>query len=136
MKLRIPYALKEGGERDFSISTTAFLGNGQLQQIQWAQNSGRPPFELSPGTEETHPAELVLLAMGFLGPEQGLLDQLGVERDERSNAKAPSYATSRRRRLRRRRRAPRPVADRLGDPRGPPVRGRGRPLPRGDSAAA
>ena len=32
--------------------------------------------------------------MGFLGPEQGLLDQLGVERDERSNAKAPRYATS------------------------------------------
>jgi glutamate synthase (NADPH/NADH) small chain len=96
LKLRIPYALKEGGERDFSVSTTAFLGNGHLQEIQWAQNSGRPPFELVPGTEETHPAGLVLLAMGFLGPEQGLLEQLGVERDERSNAKASpaAYATS------------------------------------------
>jgi glutamate synthase (NADPH/NADH) small chain len=94
LKLRIPYALKEGGERDFSISTTAFLGNGHLQEIQWAQNSGNPPFELVPGTEETHEAGLVLLAMGFLGPEQALLDQLGVERDERSNAKAPRYGTS------------------------------------------
>jgi glutamate synthase (NADPH/NADH) small chain len=94
LKLRIPYALKEGGERDFAVSTTAFLGNGHLQGIEWAQNSGRPPFELVAGTEETHEAGLVLLAMGFLGPEQGLLAELGVERDERSNAKAPRYETS------------------------------------------
>ena len=94
MKLRVPYALKEGGERDFAISTTEFLGNGRVEQIQWTQNSGVPPFELVAGTEETRPADLVLLAMGFLGPEQGLLEQLGVERDERSNAKASNYATS------------------------------------------
>jgi glutamate synthase (NADPH/NADH) small chain len=94
LKLRIPYALKEGGERDFAVSTTAFHGNGRVEAIEWAQNTGRPPFELVPGTEETHPAGLVLLAMGFLGPEQGLLESLGVERDERSNAKAPRYETS------------------------------------------
>jgi glutamate synthase (NADPH/NADH) small chain len=94
MKLRVPYALKEGGERDFAISTTEFLGNGRVQQIQWTQNSGVPPFAAIAGTEETRPADLVLLAMGFLGPEQGLLEQLGVERDERSNAKASNYATS------------------------------------------
>ena len=94
MKLRVPYALKEGGERDFAISTTEFLGNGRVQQIQWTQNSGAPPFEPVAGTEETRRADLVLLAMGFLGPEQGLLEQLGVERDERSNAKASNYATS------------------------------------------
>jgi glutamate synthase (NADPH) small chain len=41
-----------------------------------------------PGTEKVWKAHLVLLAMGFLGPENPLLDQLGVERDERSNAKA------------------------------------------------
>jgi glutamate synthase (NADPH/NADH) small chain len=40
------------------------------------------------GTERVWPAQLVLLAMGFLGPEDSVLDQLGVERDERSNAKA------------------------------------------------
>jgi glutamate synthase (NADPH) small chain len=94
LKLRVPYALKEGGERDFSVSTTGFLGNGRVEQIRWAQNTGRPPFELVPDTDETHPAGLVLLAMGFVGPEPGLLDQLGVERDERGNAATSRYATS------------------------------------------
>ena len=93
-KLRVPYALKEGGERDFAISTTEFLGNGRVEQIRWSQNSGTPPFERLPGTDETRPADLVLLAMGFLGPEQPLLEALGVERDERGTARATSYATS------------------------------------------
>ncbi len=47
-----------------------------------------------PGTEETHPAELVLLAMGFLGPEAALLEQFGVERDARGNADAAEFETS------------------------------------------
>ncbi len=95
MKLRVPYALKEGGVRDFAISTTHFSGaDGAVEQIHWAQNSGSPPFDLVPGTEETHRADLVLLAMGFLGPEPLLPDQLGVERDERSNARTVDYATS------------------------------------------
>jgi glutamate synthase (NADPH/NADH) small chain len=94
MKLRIPYALKEGGHRDFAISTTRFTGNGEVEQIHWAQNSGVPPFELVAGTDESRPADLVLLAMGFLGPEAAVLDQLGVEKDERSNANATAYATS------------------------------------------
>ena len=94
VKLRVPYALKEGGVRDFAISTTEFRGNGRVQEIGWMQNSGVPPFEPIPDTEETRPADLVLLAMGFLGPEQGLLGALGVERDERGNARATNYATS------------------------------------------
>ncbi|MEI8105528.1 MAG: glutamate synthase subunit beta [Actinomycetes bacterium] len=96
MKLRIPYALKEGGERDFAVSTTKFTGNGKVEQIHWAENTGTPPFDLVPGTDESRPADLVLLAMGFLGPEGGLLDQLGVEKDPRSNARASTttYATS------------------------------------------
>jgi glutamate synthase (NADPH/NADH) small chain len=95
MKLRIPYALKEGGERSFAISTTHFSGEGgRVQEIHWAANSGVPPFELVPGTDESRPAELVLLAMGFLGPEASVLEQLGVEKDARSNANAPRYATS------------------------------------------
>ena len=54
-----------------------------------------PPFEPVPGSERELPAELVLLAMGFLGPEQALLDQLGVETDARGNVKAVRpYATS------------------------------------------
>ena len=47
-----------------------------------------------PGTEESRPAGLVLLAMGFLGAEPELLRQLGVERDARGNAEANRYATS------------------------------------------
>ncbi len=94
MKLRTSYALHEGGERDFAITTTRFIGNGRVQQIEWVQNNGAPPFAPIAGTEEERPAELVLLAMGFLGPEQALLEQLGVERDGRSNADAPAYATT------------------------------------------
>jgi glutamate synthase (NADPH/NADH) small chain len=94
LKLRVPYALKEGGVRDFAISTTEFHGNGRVEEIRWTQNSGVPPFEPVPGTEESRPAELVLLAMGFLGPEPALLEGLGVDRDERGNAGATNYATS------------------------------------------
>ena len=95
MKLRTSYALKEGGERDFAITTTHLSGtDGRVEQIHWARNTGVPPFDAIPGTEETRPAELVLLAMGFLYPEPLLLDQLGVERDERGNARAGLYATS------------------------------------------
>jgi glutamate synthase (NADPH/NADH) small chain len=94
MKLRGSYALNEGGERSFAISTTHFSGNGRVKEIHWAENAGTPPFALVDGTDESRPADLVLLAMGFLGPEQGVLEQLGVERDPRSNAHAPAYATS------------------------------------------
>jgi glutamate synthase (NADPH) small chain len=94
MKLRTSYALKEGGEREFAISTTRLSGNGRVEQIHWQRNTGVPPFEPVAGTEESHPAGLVLLAMGFLGPEQALLDSLGVERDARSNVSATGYATS------------------------------------------
>jgi glutamate synthase (NADPH/NADH) small chain len=77
MKLRTSYALKEGGERDFAISTTHFAGAGRVERIHWQRNSGRPPFAAVPGTEEEHPADLVLLAMGFTGPEPGLVEQAG-----------------------------------------------------------
>jgi len=58
-------------------------------QVKWEKNDKGQfiPREL-PGTEATHPAQLVLLAMGFLGPEQALLKDLGVEVDSRSNIKA------------------------------------------------
>jgi glutamate synthase (NADPH/NADH) small chain len=94
MKLRRSYAIKEGGEQDFSLSTTALSGNGRVQEITWMRNTGKPPFDPVPDTDETRPAELVLLAMGFLSPEQPLLEALGVERDQRGNAKAGAYATS------------------------------------------
>jgi glutamate synthase (NADPH) small chain len=94
MKLRTSYALKEGGERDFAISTTGLTGSGRVQSIRWARNTGVPPFEPVAGTEEERPAELVLLAMGFLGPERPLLAAFGIETDARGNAAAPAYATS------------------------------------------
>jgi len=94
MKLRTSYALEEGGERSFAVSTTGLTGNGRVQQIHWMQNSGAPPFEPVPDTGESHPAQLVLLAMGFVGPEAGLLDALGVARDARGNVDAAGFATS------------------------------------------
>jgi glutamate synthase (NADPH/NADH) small chain len=94
-KLRTSYALKEGGDRAFSISTTGLTGrDGRVAEIHWQQNTGVPPFEVVAGTEESRPAELVLLAMGFLGPETTVLERLGVERDARGNVSAPAYETS------------------------------------------
>ena len=68
--------------------------NGQVKavhtvQVQWERNEKGQfiPKHLA-GTEKVIPAQIVLLAMGFLGPEQPLLDSLGVERDPRSNVKA------------------------------------------------
>jgi glutamate synthase (NADPH/NADH) small chain len=91
--------------RHYAIMTKKFVGdeNGQVKeihtvQIKWVtgSNGSRPRPEEIPGTEQVWPAQLVLLSMGFLGPEDTLLDQLGVERDERSNAKAAhgNFATS------------------------------------------
>ena len=94
MKLRTSYALKEGGTRDFAITTTHFAGNGRVNEIHWARNSGAPPFEPVPGTDASASADLVLLAMGFLGPEPRVLDAFGVERDERGSTAAPAYQTS------------------------------------------
>jgi len=95
MKLRTSYALKEGGDRAFSISTTHFGGaDGRVAAINWQQNTGEPPFDLVPGTEVTRPADLVLLALGFLGPESAVLEQIGVERDARTNVATTGYATS------------------------------------------
>jgi glutamate synthase (NADPH/NADH) small chain len=66
-------------------------------QIQWEKNDkGQFVPKPIPGTEKILPAQLVLLAMGFLGPEQPLLDALGLDRDGRSNVKADygKYSTS------------------------------------------
>jgi glutamate synthase (NADPH/NADH) small chain len=90
-------AAKFGGDpRQYLISTKKFVGdeNGHVKElhtvlIEWKKDdNGRfGPVEV-PGSEKVYPAQLVLLAMGFMGPENTVLDQLGVEKDERSNAKA------------------------------------------------
>jgi glutamate synthase (NADPH/NADH) small chain len=85
------------GEQDYSIATTRFLddGRGAVAALQITAAEPEPPFAPLAGTERELPAQLVLLAMGFLHPEQGLLEQLGVEKDPRGNVKAVKpYTTS------------------------------------------
>ena len=74
-----PTRSRRAASSDFAISTTKLTGNGRVEEVHWVQNAGKPPFDAIEGTEESHPAELVLLAMGFLSPEQPLLEALGVE---------------------------------------------------------
>ncbi|HEY7836353.1 MAG TPA: glutamate synthase subunit beta [Solirubrobacteraceae bacterium] len=101
LKYRLSYAMEEAqdlrlGEQDYSVATTAFSGSdGRVEALTVTEAAPAPPFAPVPGTERRLPAQLVLLAMGFLHPEQGLLEQLAVERDPRGNVKAVSpYTTS------------------------------------------
>ncbi|MEM7112199.1 MAG: glutamate synthase subunit beta [Chloroflexota bacterium] len=81
--------------REYAIMTERFLGDEdgsvyglETVEVEWAAGeNGRKSPKPIPGTEKTWPAQLVLLAMGFLGPEQSLIEQLGIEKDGRSNAK-------------------------------------------------
>ncbi|HEY8457989.1 MAG TPA: glutamate synthase subunit beta [Actinopolymorphaceae bacterium] len=99
MIFRVSSAHEEGGERRYAVSTQEFLGDDEgrvraLRLVQVRFENGR--FEPVPGTEEELPADLVLLAMGFLGPERdGVVEQLGVELDERGNIKRDeAFATT------------------------------------------
>ena len=82
--------------REYSIMTKEFLGDedGRLTglrtvRVEWHKPRGeRPYFEEIPGSEEEWEADLVLLALGFLGPEQEILDTLELDRDPRSNIAA------------------------------------------------
>jgi glutamate synthase (NADPH) small chain len=102
LKYRLSYAMEEArsagvGEQDYSVATTHFSGDekGDVAVLHIAQAEPAPPFGPVAGTERELPAQLVLLAMGFLHPEQPLLEQFGVEKDPRGNVKAVSpYTTS------------------------------------------
>ncbi|MFZ0796201.1 MAG: glutamate synthase subunit beta, partial [Terriglobales bacterium] len=88
MQLRTEGAHEEGGVRDWSIATTKFTGNNarRVQQLHAVRVGPPPKFEPIPGTEFTMEADLVLIAMGFVGPvRNGMLDQLGVKLDPRGN---------------------------------------------------
>jgi glutamate synthase (NADPH) small chain len=90
--------------RVYEIMTEKFVSDahGRVQaahtvNIAWkTDDNGRFVPHKIPGTERVWPADLVLLAMGFLGPEDTILEQLALERDERSNVKAAygAYATN------------------------------------------
>jgi glutamate synthase (NADPH/NADH) small chain len=90
---RVSTAHEEGGDRLYSISTQRFTGDAEgrvstLHAVQVASvvKDGRMSFEPVPGSDFELKAELVLLAMGFLGPERnGMLDQLGVRMTDRGN---------------------------------------------------
>jgi glutamate synthase (NADPH/NADH) small chain len=101
IRLRTSSSHEEGADRDWSVGTKAFIGEGgkvkalRTAKLDW--KSGKP-VEV-PGSEREIPADLVLLAMGFVSPVQSVLEAFGVEKDARANAKAgteggASYATS------------------------------------------
>ena len=101
-KFRLSYAMEEAkavgrGRQDFSVVTTHFEddGSGRVKALHYAQADEAPPFKPVPGTEGVIPADLVLLAMGFVHPEhEGPVDQLGLDKDQRGNVKAGTYETS------------------------------------------
>ncbi|HET8599357.1 MAG TPA: glutamate synthase subunit beta [Segeticoccus sp.] len=86
---RVASAHEEGGERVYAVSTTEIVGDGEgcVRGLRLVEvTSGPDGIAPVPGSERELPAQLVLLAMGFVGPQPGgLLEQLGVERDERGN---------------------------------------------------
>ena len=107
LKLRTSSSHEEGAKRDFAVATKAFNGeNGRVKSltachVEWVKDAkGGMAMKEVPGTEFTIPAELVLLAMGYVHPvHEGLVDGLGVAKDARGNVKATtegagSYATS------------------------------------------
>jgi glutamate synthase (NADPH/NADH) small chain len=100
-RLRTSSSHEEGVNRDWSIATKEFIGEkGQVKalrtvRLEWSNDK---PTEVA-GSEVVIPADLVLLAMGFVSPLQSLLDEFGVQKDARGNARAPTdgegaYVTS------------------------------------------
>ena len=93
MIYRTSSAHEEGGQRVFSVNTECFLGDGdgnvralRAHEVEQKFTDGRMTFEKIEGSDFELPCELVLLAMGFVGPQRaGLLEQLGVELNERGN---------------------------------------------------
>jgi glutamate synthase (NADPH/NADH) small chain len=90
---RVSPAHEEGGERLYSVSTQRFIdgASGQVRALQavkveMIRKDGRVQFDPVPGSEFEIPADLVLLAMGFVGPERGpLVSDLGLKLTERGN---------------------------------------------------
>jgi len=100
-RLRTSSSHEEGVERDWSIATKTLAGDGgrvkTLKAVRLAWKDGKPA-EI-PGSEFDMPADLVLLAMGFVSPVQSLLEEFGVQKDARGNVRAETegaraYATS------------------------------------------
>jgi len=100
-RLRTSSSHEEGVERDWAVATKAFIGkNGKVQALKAVRLAWKDGKSSEvPGSEFEIPADLVLLAMGFVSPVQSLLEEFGVQKDARGNAKATTdgagaYATS------------------------------------------
>ncbi len=90
LMFRTSSAHEEGGHRVFAVNTERFVDDGTgavaglvAHEVKVTMANGRPTFERVEGTTRDYPCELVLLALGFSGPETSLLDQLGVDRTSR-----------------------------------------------------
>ena len=102
MILRTSSSHEEGCERQWALNTKEFIGDDKgnlaavkIVEVDWQMEAGRPKMTEKPGSEKTIPCELVLIAAGFLHPQQeGMLNELGVEFDERGNVKTTNYQTS------------------------------------------
>jgi len=102
LKMRTSSSHEEGCDRDWSIATKSFVGEGgKVKELIGAKVEWRDgKMQEIPNTEFKLKADLVLLAMGFMGPQQTILDKFLIEKDKRGNAKASTegdkaYFTSR-----------------------------------------
>ena len=100
-RLRTSHSHEEGVTRDWSVATKEFIGeNGKVKALKIARLEWKDgKMSEMPGSEFTLPADLVLFAMGFVSPVQSMLDEFGVAKDARGNARATTdgagcYATS------------------------------------------
>jgi len=100
MVLRTSSSHEEGGDRVWSILTKAFIGKEgkvekiKLVDIEWVEEEGKKQFKEIPGTERDVPCDLALLAIGFVTPENDLLQKLGVNTTNRGLVNTKKYKTN------------------------------------------
>ena len=101
--LRTSSSHEEGCEREWALLTKAFVGEGgkvkalRLVNVEWAKDeqTGKYRFQEVEGSEQEIPCDMALIAIGFIHPQfQGMLEQLGVEVDERGNVRDENYRTN------------------------------------------
>jgi glutamate synthase (NADPH/NADH) small chain len=101
MIMRTSSSHEEGVQRDWSINTSKFSGeNGVVKKLHgvrlnWKHDNGRMVMEQIPKSDFEIECDLVLLALGFLGPEpEGIVSELGLKLDPRSNVQCENYMSS------------------------------------------
>jgi glutamate synthase (NADPH) small chain len=97
LQLRTESAHEEGGIRDWSINSVHFTGDehGNVKQVHAVRVGAPPKFEVAEGSQFTQDVDLVLLAMGFLGPvRNGMIEQLGLALDARGNVATTDFKSS------------------------------------------